>query len=262
MIGVFDSGLGGLSVLAALVDALPAADFLYCADSAHVPYGNRDDAYVQRRVLAVGAELASRQASLLVVACNTATAAAVQALRAAHPHIPVIGVEPGIKPAAQSSATRRIAVLVTDSTAKSPRLRHLIEQHATGVEVHIEACPNWATHVEQLDLGDPALAAEAGEKLSRLLALDIDRIVLGCTHYSFLEPMLLPLLGNRARLVDVAHAVAAQTRRLAGRAAHGSGSLRLLATSRPERLHAALPMLGLGRLEPRLAGRAEQVSAG
>lgn len=262
MIGVFDSGLGGLSVLAALVDALPEADFLYCADSAHVPYGSRDDAYIQRRVLAVGAELTARQASLLVVACNTATAAAVQALRMAHPHVPVIGVEPGIKPAALSSATRRIAVLATESTARSQRLRQLIDQHATGVDVHVEPCPHWATHVEQLDLGDPALAAEAAEKLSRLLALGIDRLVLGCTHYSFLAPMLLPLLGNRAQLVDVAQAVAAQTRRLAGSAAQGKGSLRLLATSRPERLRAALPALGLGRLEPRLVGTAEQISAG
>jgi glutamate racemase len=105
MIGVFDSGLGGLSVLAALVEALPQADFVYYADTAHVPYGNKSEAQIQRRVLAIGEHLANEGCRLLVVACNTATATAVQALRAAHPGIPVVGVEPGIKPAAQETKT-------------------------------------------------------------------------------------------------------------------------------------------------------------
>ncbi|MDP2825354.1 MAG: glutamate racemase [Sulfuritalea sp.] len=253
MIGVFDSGLGGLSVLAALVDALPRADFSYYADTAHVPYGNKSDAQIQGRVLAIGEHLASHGCSLLVVACNTATAAAVLALRSAHPGIPVVGVEPGIKPAAQESKSGRIAVLATEATARSPRLQHLIRDHAGQVEVFVEPCPGWATHVEMLQLDDPALAADVRARVEPLLDRGVDRIVLGCTHYSFLAPLLRDVVGARAKLVDVADAVARQTQRLAGRLAHGAGRLHLHASAHPERLRAALPRLHLGHLAARLA---------
>ena len=253
MIGVFDSGLGGLSVLAALIDTLPRADFSYYADTAHVPYGNKSEEQIQRRVLAIGEHLAERGCSLLVVACNTATAAAVQALRAAHPDIPVVGVEPGIKPAAQESRSRRIAVLATEATAKSQRLKHLIRDHAGRIEVFVEPCPGWATHVEMLQLDDPALAADVRARVEPLLDKGVDRIVLGCTHYSFLAPLLREIIGSRAQLVDVADAVARQTRRLAGGLADGTGKLHLHASAHPERLHAALPRLHLGHLSARIA---------
>ncbi len=252
MIGVFDSGLGGLSVLAALIDALPQADFLYYADTAHVPYGDKEDHFIQRRVLAIGDELVAQGCGLLVVACNTATAAAVQALRNAHPGIPVVGVEPGIKPAALASRSQRIAVLATESTARSERLARLIREHAAHINVHIEPCPGWATHVEMLQLNDPAVAADAKRRLQPLLNDGVDQIVLGCTHYSFLRPILEPLVVNRAELVDVADAVARQTQRLAGNAGRGKGSLRLQASGTPEKLYAALPYLGLQRLAQRL----------
>lgn len=253
MIGVFDSGLGGLSVLAALVKALPHADFRYFADTAHVPYGSKSDAHIQERVLAIGAELAGMGCDLLVVACNTATAAAVQALRAAHPAIPVVGIEPGIKPAAKETRTGRIAVLATESTARSTRLRTLIRNHAGNTEVHIEPCPGWATLVETLHLDDPALAQDIAERMARLLSLGVDRVVLGCTHYSFLAPQLNAALGGRAELVDVAAAVARQAQRLAGHLPRGTGRLYLHASAHPERLHAALPRLQLGNLAQRLA---------
>ncbi|MFH1870559.1 MAG: glutamate racemase [Pseudomonadota bacterium] len=253
MIGVFDSGLGGLSVLAALVEALPQADFAYFADTAHVPYGNKSEAQIQCRVLAIGNYLAAQGCELLVVACNTATAAAVQALRAAHPGLPVVGIEPGIKPAAQDSVSGRIAVLVTEATAKSQRLKHLIRDHAGQVEVFVEPCPGWATHVEMLQLDDPALATDIRTRIEPLLEQGIDRIVLGCTHYSFLAPLLREVVGSRAQLVDVAAAVARQTQRLAGRLAQGGGRLHLYASAHPERLRAALPRLHLGRLASRIA---------
>ena len=253
MIGVFDSGLGGLSVLAALVETLPRADFSYYADTAHVPYGNKSDAQIQGRVLAIGEHLAAAGCSLLVVACNTATATAVQALRAAHPGIPVVGVEPGIKPAAQDTKSGRIAVLATEATANSSRLKRLIDDHAGGIEVFVEPCPGWATHVEMLQLDDPALAADIRARVEPLLEQGVDRIVLGCTHYSFLAPLLTEVIGDRALLVDVADAVARQTRRLAGNLAQGSGRLQLEASAHPDRLHAALPRLKLGHLLPRLA---------
>ncbi len=252
MIGVFDSGLGGLSVLAALVEVLPQADFVYYADTAHVPYGNKSEAQIQRRVLAIGEHLANDGCDLLVVACNTATATAVQALRAAHPDIPVVGVEPGIKPAAQATKSGRIAVLTTEATARSARLKHLIRDHASQVEVFVEPCPGWATHVEMLRLDDPSLAADVRARVEPLLDKGVDRIVLGCTHYSFLAPLLRKVVGTRALLVDVAAAVARQTQRLAGPLAHGSGRLRLQASAHPERLHAALPRLHLAHIAPRL----------
>ncbi len=252
MIGVFDSGLGGLSVLAALVETLPQADVIYYADTAHVPYGSKSEAQIQRRVLAIGEHLAGQGCGLLVVACNTATAAAVQALRAAHPGTPVVGVEPGIKPAAQDTRSGRIAVLTTEATAGSRRLKNLIRDHAGGVEVFVEPCPGWATHVEMLQLDDPALATDVRARIDPLLERGVDRIVLGCTHYSFLEPLLGQVIGTRAQLVDVADAVARQTRRLAADLAHGSGRLLLQASAHPERLRAALPCLRLGHIAARV----------
>lgn len=253
MIGVFDSGLGGLSVLAALVKALPRGDFYYFADTAHVPYGNKNDDQIQRRVLAIGEHLTQHGCRLLVVACNTATTAAVQALRAAHPGIPVVGVEPGIKPAALATQSGRVAVLTTEATANSQRLKHLIRDHAGQVEVFVEPCPGWATHVETLQLDDPLLAADVHARIERLLEHGVDQIVLGCTHYSFLAPLLREIVGTRAQLVDVADAVARQTQRLAGPLTQGEGRLHLHASAHPERLHAALPRLHLGHLATRLA---------
>lgn len=252
MIGVFDSGLGGLSVLAALVDTLPQADFIYFADTAHVPYGDKDDAFIQRRALAIGNELVAGGCRLIVVACNTATAAAMHALRDAHPDIAVVGVEPGIKPAATSSQTRKIGVLVTPSTARSTRLQRLIADHANGIAVRIEPCPDWATHVEQLRFNDPILVADIRQRIGTLLDWGADRIVLGCTHYSFLAPVMHPLVAGKASLVEVADAIARQTQRLAGAAAQGHGRLTLKASARPEHLRAALAALGLERLAARL----------
>jgi glutamate racemase len=251
MIGVFDSGLGGLSVLAAIARALPRADLAYLADTAHVPYGNKDDGFIRGRVLAIGRHLVETGCSTVVVACNTATAAAVQALRSEFPAIQVVGVEPGVKPAAQSSVTRRIAVLATESTARSERLARLIRDHAQGVHVHVEPCPGWATRVETLHLDDPAFVAEATAKIAPLLAAGVDRLVLGCTHYAFLAPVLEPIAAGQAELVDVAEAVARQVVRIAGGTARSNARFALLATARPERLHAALPHLGLGQLAQR-----------
>ncbi|MFA7279474.1 MAG: glutamate racemase [Sterolibacterium sp.] len=259
MIGVFDSGLGGLSVLAAISRVLPAADLTYLADSAHLPYGSKPDEFIRARVLAIGHHLAKHGCGLLVVACNTATAAAVQTLRDQHPDIPVVGIEPGIKPAAVSSKTRHIAVLTTESTAQSARLTHLIDQHASGLKVQVVACPGWATRIETLDLGDPAFASEVTAKVVPLLEQGVDRLVLGCTHYSFLLPLLEPLAAGRAELIDVAAAVARQVLRLAGPHARGGGRLTMLATARPERLHKAPQALGLSNLVSRLSGATHQV---
>ncbi len=248
MIGIFDSGLGGLSVLAAVARALPQADLLYFADTAHLPYGDKSDAFIRERVLVIGKHLVAQGCRLVVVACNTATAAAVAAFRELLPGLPVVGVEPGVKPAAAASRSGRIAVLATRSTSRSLRLADLIRRHAGGVQVDVVACDGWATRVETLHLDDPDFASEARQHLAPLLAAGADQIVLGCTHYAFLRPLLEPLVASRATLVDVAEAVARQCVRLAGSSANGSGHLTLFATAHPERLQAALPILGLGSL--------------
>ncbi|MDX9995334.1 MAG: glutamate racemase [Rhodocyclaceae bacterium] len=251
MIGVFDSGLGGLSVLAAIAHELPKADLIYLADTAHVPYGDKPDGFVTGRVLAIGRHLANQGCDLIVVACNTATTTAIQALREHLPHIPVVGVEPGVKPAAAGSSSRRIAVLATETTAKSKRLAHLIDTHAAHVQVDIVPCPGWATHVETLQPDTPAFRAEIAAKISPLLDAGVDRIVLGCTHYAFLAPLIEPLLAGRAQLIDVAAAVARQVLRLRSDT-HAGGHLHLQATARPEHLAAALPLLGLHALAARV----------
>lgn len=248
MIGIFDSGLGGLSVLAAVARALPYANLMYLADSAHLPYGDKDEYFIRQRVLTIGRHLVDQGCTLIVVACNTATAAAIAALREALPGVPVVGVEPGVKPAAAASKSGRIAVLATASTARSERLAQLIRLHAGGVQVDIQPCPGWATKVETLQLNDPSFTEEVRLHLAPLLAAGADHIVLGCTHYTFLTPLLAPIVAGRAQLVDVADAVARQCIRLAGVSTLGQGRLTLLATAHPERLQAALPVLGLGEM--------------
>jgi glutamate racemase len=170
MIGVFDSGLGGLSVLAALVEALPQADFSYYADTAHVPYGNKSEAQIQRpraghrRASCRGMGLPPAGGGLQHRHGRGGAGPARRPSR--HP---VVGVEPGIKPAAQDTRSGRIAVLATEATAKSARLHKLIRDHAGGVEVLIEPCPGWATHVEMLQLDDPALAVDVRARIEPLL---------------------------------------------------------------------------------------------
>lgn len=251
MIGVFDSGVGGLSVLAAIARAMPRADLTYCADTAHLPYGSKSDDFIRRRVLAIGQHLAGNGCEVLVVACNTATAAAVEALRETLPGVAVIGIEPGIKPAAAASTSKRIAVLATESTAKSERLARLIRLHAGNVEVMIEPCPGWATRIEMLHPDDEHFANEIAAKIAPLLDAGADQIVLGCTHYSFIAPQLRRFIEGRAEIVDVAEAVARQVVRLAGAHAHGDAQLHLAASAHPEKLHAALPRLGLHWLAQR-----------
>jgi glutamate racemase len=250
MIGVFDSGFGGLSVLDAIAQLLPRADLAYLADTAHVPYGDKPDDFITGRVLAIGRHLAAQGCDLIVVACNTATTTAIQALRDNLPDVPIVGVEPGVKPAAQTTQAKHIAVLATEATTNSKRLAHLIATHAAHVRVDVVPCPGWATHVETLRPFTGEFRAEVADKIRPLLAAGVDRIVLGCTHYAFLKPIIQPLLEKHVELVDVAEAVARQVVRLGGER-HGSGELILQATARPQRLQIALPMLGLTTLAER-----------
>lgn len=259
MIGVFDSGIGGLSVLDAIASELPDQELVYLADTAHLPYGNKDDHYIRERVRSIGTYLAERGCRQIVVACNTATAAAATALREMLPLIDVIGVEPGIKPAASHSLSRHIAVLATESTARSERLAGLIQRYAKGVQVDILPCPGWANKVEALCLDDSGLAGEARRLLEPALTKGADQIVLGCTHYTFLAPLLDQIVSGRAVLVDVADAVAKQCWRLIAdkpSCSSRSGRLTLAATANPQRLEQAVAVLKLDSLASRQSGPA------
>ena len=262
VIGVFDSGLGGLSVLGALAAECPSANLIYAADTAHVPYGNKTPEEIRARVLAMGQALINEGCTTLVVACNTATAEAIEALRAAHPLVPIVGIEPGIKPAALNTETGKIAVLTTAATAKSQRLAQLIARHAPHKTVHVIPCHGWATEVEALNLEAPSIIAEAKETLLPLINAGVDQVVLGCTHYDFLAPTLSRLIDGNAQLVGVAGAVARQACKVSGcENISATGTIRLMSTMNPVRLPYTLSALGLGTLVESLAGPPESISA-
>ena len=225
-IGVFDSGIGGLSVLQALQSALPHEHFVYLADNAHAPYGEKTDLFVRQRAHAItGHLLAQHQIKALVVACNTATAAAIHELRTQHPQLPMVGVEPALKPAVALSQTGQIGVIATRGTVASDKFARLLDSVQGQGQFTVQACNGLALAIEQSTL--PQLAEEAHKRINELLAQytsamgtfgtepgQMDTLVLGCTHYVFVEKQLKALLGPDVRLVSTGEAVARQTRRL------------------------------------------------
>lgn len=219
-IGVFDSGVGGLSVLHALHRALPHAPLLYVADSGHAPYGERDDAHVLERSHRIARFLRERGAQMLVVACNTATAVAAPSLRAEHADWPIVGIEPGVKPAAVLTHNGHIGVMATSVTLRSARFRRLLAAHGAHATVHLQPCPGLAHAIEGGDLGSYELAALVERHTAPLRAAACDVVVLGCTHYSYAAPLIQTALGEKVRLVDTADAVARHTATLASRLPH------------------------------------------
>jgi glutamate racemase len=225
-IGVFDSGIGGLSVLRALQKALPHERFVYLADSAHAPYGEKTEAFVQERTQAIATHLlAQHEIKALVVACNTATAAAIHALRAQHPQLPLVGVEPALKPALALSRTGHIGVIATRGTVGSDKFARLLVSVQGQAHFVVQACNGLALAIEQSTLPDQTRDAQA--QISHLLQTytqamgrfgsgpgEIDTLVLGCTHYVFVENDLRQLLGPDVQLLSTGDAVARQTQRL------------------------------------------------
>jgi glutamate racemase len=225
-VGVFDSGVGGLSVLREVRRALPRRRLAYVADSAYVPYGTRPPAFIRERALAIGRYLVERRgARVVVAACNTATAHAVDALRSAWPHVPVVGMEPAIKPASAATRTGVVGILATGATLGGERVASLIERNADGIEVVTQACPGLVEQVEAGDLSSPETIALVRRYTAPLLARGADTIVLGCTHFPFLRDAIAQVAGPAVRLIDSGEAVARQTARvLAGAGAGGDGS--------------------------------------
>lgn len=217
-IGVFDSGVGGLSVLRVLREHLPEATLLYVADSGHAPYGEKSEAFITARAVAIADFLLAQGAEVLVVACNTATATSVQALRARHPHLPIVGIEPGVKPAVAASRQGKVGVLATPGTLASDRFARLIGQHAGDAEVIAQPCPGLAKAIEDGPLDAPALRELVQRYCAPLKSAGVDTVVLGCTHYPFVSGLIAEAMGPHVALVDTSDAVARQTVRLARRA--------------------------------------------
>lgn len=207
-IGVFDSGVGGLSILRALRRVLPQAPVLYVADSGHAPYGERSPAYVLERSRIVAAHLVEESAVGLVIACNTATAIAAQALRDEWPGVPIVGVEPGVKPAAAGTRNGRIGVMATPATLASEKFRRLLQSQAGGAQVFPQGCPGLARLIERGDLDAPDLQAAIDEHTRPLRAAAVDTVVLGCTHYAFVHDLIAAAMGTEVQIIDTAEAVA------------------------------------------------------
>lgn len=245
-IGVFDSGVGGLSVLREIRHLLPHEDLLYVADSGHVPYGEKPPEVIRERSLRIAEFLIGQGARALVLACNTATAAAVNELRSTF-DMPIIGMEPAVKPAAAATRNGKVGVLATTGTLQSAKFAALLDRFARDVEVLTQPCPGLVECVEQGDLQGPQVRALLQRYLQPLLQADCDTLILGCTHYPFLKPVLRELLPPDIQLVDTGEAVARQLQaRLAENArvmSSGDGAVRFWSSGDPQQMARVLPVL-------------------
>jgi glutamate racemase len=207
-VGVFDSGVGGLSVLRALREQLPGAALHYVADAGHAPYGERSDEHVVTRSRRVTSHLIDGGAQLIVIACNTATAVAGQLLREAWPLMPIVGVEPGIKPALLATRNGRIGVMATRATLGSEKFKRLAAALGMSEALHLRACDGLAAAVEQGQFDAPAMLALVETHCAPLRERGVDTVVLGCTHYSFVRQQIQAAMGAAVQIVDTAEAVA------------------------------------------------------
>ena len=211
-VGVFDSGVGGLSVLREIRRVLPPEDLVYVADSAHAPYGDRAPEYIADRAVALVEFLVREGAKAVVVACNTATGIAVDALRARFP-LPIVAIEPAVKPAAAATRSGVVGVMATTQTLASRRFLKLVDAHASGARVLVQPSPGLVEQVESLQLTAGATRALVEQYVRPLVEGGADTIVLGCTHYPFLTPIIQAAAGPGVAIVDPAVAVARELRR-------------------------------------------------
>ncbi|MFT4046928.1 MAG: glutamate racemase [Solimonas sp.] len=213
LVGVFDSGVGGLSVLAELRRELPHESFLYYADSGHCPYGGKPAAEIAARAFAITDELLAAGAKLIVVACNTATIAAVEPLREAYP-LSFVGIEPAIKPAIAGTKSGVVGVLATGAALAGDKFLRLQAQHGGDVRVITQPCPGLVEFVERGELDGPAVRALVQRYVEPLLRDGADTLVLGCTHYPFVRDLIADVAGPGVTLLETGAAVARQTRRV------------------------------------------------
>lgn len=211
-IGVFDSGAGGLTILAALRDELPHEHYIYLGDTAHCPYGVRSDTEITQLTLESCRFLLARGVKLIVIACNTASQAALTTLRATITEVPFIGVVPAVKPATRLTKKGRIGIVATSHAAKAVYLRQLIDEFAEGIEAFAAGCPDLVTLVEQGQLDGPLVEKTVQQALQPVLTEDIDVLVLGCTHFPALRTVIERIAGPNVQVIDSGQAIARRTR--------------------------------------------------
>lgn len=214
-IGIFDSGVGGLSVLREIRRELPQENLLYVADSAHAPYGEKSPQFIEARAIAITEFLISQGVKAVVVACNTASGAAVETLRARF-SVPIIAMEPAVKPAVARTRSGVIGVLATSRTLNSESFVRLTARYGAYAEILVQACPGLVEQVEAGNLSGEQTRELLIRYLEPLLAQQADTIVLGCTHYPFLAPLICEIAGSSVEIIDPAGAIARELRRRLG----------------------------------------------
>jgi glutamate racemase len=213
-VGVFDSGVGGLSILREIRRLLPREDLIYLADTAHCPYGVKPLDEIRGRTLEVSSYLITLGAKVVVVACNSASTAGLDQIREAHPDIPVIGVEPAVKPAHDATRNGKIGVLATSMTLQGAKFSILVEKYGSDIEVYTQPAPGLVELVEAGRVADPEAERLLRQYLDPLLEKGVDTLVLGCTHYPFLGPLIQKIGGPGLIIIDTGAAVAKQTARV------------------------------------------------
>ncbi len=239
-IGLFDSGVGGLSVLRELRRLLPHETFLYYADEAHLPYGPRERDEIRGFAAHIAQFLLDRGCKLLVIPCNSASAAALHWLRGQYPNVPIVGMEPAIKPAAEATRTGVIGVIATRATRQGELFASVVDRFAANVRVEAQVCPDLVLLVEEGAPDTPAARAILANYLEPLRAAHIDQLVLGCTHFPFLSEQIRDYLGDGVTIVDPGPAVARQTARILTErnlaAESGAGAVTYFTSGDPEHL--------------------------
>lgn len=213
-IGIFDSGVGGLSVLREVRRQLPAENLLYIADQAHVPYGIRTREDVLAFSAGIVRYLLKKKVKLIIIACNTASAVALKALRKSYPALPFVGMEPAVKPAAEETSTGIVGVLATPATFQGALYASTVERFAKGVKILPDTCPGLVELIEQGKIDHPETREILEKALKPMLEKGVDEVVMGCTHYPFVIPLIQEIVGNEVEVIDPAPAVARQAGRL------------------------------------------------
>ena len=251
-IGIFDSGVGGISVLRAIREQMPGESVIYFGDQGHIPYGPRSMEQIRDFSEAITKFLLEKNAKIIVVACNTASAAALKYLREKFPDVPFVGMEPAVKPAAEHTQTGKVGVLATPATFQGALYASVVERFANGVELFQNTCNGLVQQIEQGNLDGKETQKILEDALLPMLVENIDTVVLGCTHYPFVIPLIQRIVGENVRVIDPAPAVARQAqRRLEATAmtnrSESGGEVKFHTSGNPDELKSLLPIL-LGEL--------------
>jgi glutamate racemase len=229
-IGVFDSGVGGISVLKHIHALLPNEQLIYVADSQHAPYGNKPEAFIRTRCLTIAELFMAQQVKAMVVACNTATAAVISQMRNQY-DMPIIGMEPAIKPAVAASKNGKVGVLATVGTLKSAQFSTLLQSYAKDAEIYQQGCEGLVDLIERGERDGEAIHALLKRFCSPLMDAGVDTIVLGCTHYPFIKAAIQQLVGHEVAVIDTGAAIAKQLQRRLGEAGLSKGLSETIAPS-------------------------------